>query len=243
MTNSVVPSDQNNDWSPPIVYASVFARIKASACEVAREFVDWFEYLPRATRIIVWLRVSLRDQKGHLRGQLANLRKAVEERGLIVVDFVVDTCKAKSKRNFRNARRAARLATKLRAVVLAESADRYCRPREFGPNNQQAVASRDDWKCLISAFEGVSLFTLAEPEATPNKVKSIQTLRGKKNSKKTKSKEIKSELIVEAQWMRDSGASFGKIATALDEAKSTIHFWLTNGTANSSSSFQTDDQP
>ena len=209
---------------------------------MAGEFVEWYEYLPHGTRIIVWLRVSDTDQKGHLRGQLANLRKAIEERGLIVVGFVVDACPATNKKNFRNAGRAARLAKRHHAVVLAESTDRLCRSPEFGPDNQQAIASRDDWKRLISAFKGVCLFTIVEPEATPNNIKSIQTSRGKQIPKKAKSKETKIELIAEVQWMRDCGASFGQIATALDEAKSTIHFWITNGIKNSSSFFDADGE-
>jgi hypothetical protein len=65
------------------------------------------------------------------------------------------------------------------AVLLAETVDRFIRPRHYhSANNPNAVPTMADMEDLARYAQGVKLYTIEHPDATPGQNRSAQTKRG-----------------------------------------------------------------
>lgn len=134
-------------------------------------------------KVVLWCRESSRTNKSHLADQEVALRAAAESRGAIVVDVVrhigpgYDHDHGDAPCWWAAVARAADVAENHGAKLLATETDRFIRdPACFISPKSQPRES--DFRRLAAAADGVSLATLAAPDAPPSEARSRQTKRG-----------------------------------------------------------------
>jgi DNA invertase Pin-like site-specific DNA recombinase len=178
---------------------------------------------------IVYARVSSQGQAEHLKYQKADVRKFLKELGFTVVVSSSDI--APGWENGRpGLRRAILKAKSIKAIVVAESANRFWRNK----SNRDAPLTFDDLQKLAAEAGGVQLATVKHPDASPSEVHSQQTKRGQggrgnyggRPRQRTPKKARRQRLGREVTKLRRKGLSYRRIATRLKVPLATVYTWL-----------------
>lgn len=141
----------------------------------ASQFILPFSVRP-GQKFVLCCRISNCDPRRNLSGQEANLRHEIESRGGIVVGVV----------HFEGSgfypywlARAAAIAERHDATLLAESTDRFVRNPGYHSNDYPDAQARiTELQDLKQSADGRPLMTLLHPNAPPSEVRSLQTKRG-----------------------------------------------------------------
>lgn len=149
----------------------------------ASNYILSLSEMVQGDRVVICCRVSGRVQKWKrsLDKQERNLRQIVKKRGGIVVGVVSYQGSGIDPSWLLE---AARLARKHRAILLAESTDRFIRHPSFNTDYWPTAQAReaDLWN-LESWSPGVLLMTVLDPDAKPSLVRNYQQDRGKRMTK------------------------------------------------------------
>ena len=130
-------------------------------------------------RCVLWLRVSHRGQKEHLRSQATAIKRALVARGVqwIGGKRVIGPANADSTR--REFADLIRMAEQHNAFVVAESTSRFIRSDEFSSQyNRNAWPTPDEFDQLKRLARGVPLVTVHHPDLPPKEKRREQTKRG-----------------------------------------------------------------
>lgn len=181
-------------------------------------------------------RVSSRQQKlnGDLDDQDWYVTKHITDRGGKVIDHVKHLGKGP---NLEWLKEASNIALNRRAILVAESTDRYVRhPDAYqGRKNQRLLPRTEDIERLRKMLNGAKATTILNPEAEIEEVWAHQHNRGieaKRINGRNKDKyngyknDIRNEKLSRAIWLRNKGRSIQQIANKLGEKKPTIQKWL-----------------
>lgn len=142
----------------------------------AGEYIKHIDDLKPGTRVILVCRVSNRERKRNLPDQEAWLRRECQRRGLIVIGVLREKLSGFDPAWIA---RTAAIAKRCRAVLLAESTDRFVRSPFFHTaKTPYAQAQKSDLDYLAFFTEGATLVTVLPPDATPRDVRSHQRRRG-----------------------------------------------------------------
>ena len=179
------------------------ARRRAEHRGTASDFISrCIDVIVPGTLVVLCCRVSRDKQNrdGNLDDQERYLRQTLEAMGAVVVAVVRHVGPGT---DLGWLARAAKLAKKHGAVLVAESTSRFCRhPGYHSSEWPDAQARESDLEDLPYFTEGVPLATLLHPDATPAKEKAFQTNRGRQMKGRTGGRPKKSERqkLLNAVW-------------------------------------------
>ena len=145
----------------------------------ASAYIDQAEIRP-GMRFVLALRVSAgsQDRRNNIQDQEDTLWRIVEESGGRVVGTFRHTG---SGTNPEWLREAAAHAHTMKAVLLAETVDRFVRPEAYHSKLcHDAQATDADLKLLRQVCGEVRLMTYVHPDASPREVKAYHTKRGQR---------------------------------------------------------------
>lgn len=200
------------------------------------ELIHFLEDLQSVVAVVLYLRVSSHKQnwKGNLDSQEKNLRELMDSMGIeVVAVFRAEAFGWDCDR--RELEEACRVAKEHGAIVLAETTDRFVRPRSYhsekNPDAQPTPNNIDDLR--ISA-QGVTLATHLHPDAPPAEVRAYQTRRGQRTkgrkggrpkSRPGYKKEERMINLLKVRWMTIAGMSVREIAKCLGKHTTQIQRW------------------
>jgi hypothetical protein len=189
-------------------------------------------------RVYIVCRVSKPHQRANLADQKAHLRSEAARLGLTVVGEVCVVANAGDPLWLAT---AAYKAKKLRAALLAETTCRFVRSPHFSAKltaKRQELPSDGDYWYLHYMTGGVSVLTVADPDAPPTANRSLHRIRGQQQKgnvggrPEAKKPGFKRQRYIEkapqARQMRAAGQSLASIARALGVPKSTVQDWVRN---------------
>lgn len=188
-------------------------------------------------RIIIMARISNDEDKDRLNRQTIAIRQVVEAAGGTVVETFTRIGPTWGRDHYDYIRKVARYARRHKAIVVAETADRWCRSYNYTKREQFWVPDSGAFSNLLDAADGVQLHTLHDPDLSPKEVRSIQTKGGHRRTgnkggrppKKTRGKYKtgrKDELLPKIIELMDQGVSQRKISKVLNVEQSQISRWL-----------------
>jgi hypothetical protein len=155
---------------------SAECRLRRYIAGKASVFIRNLDTLQPGDKVVLYCRVSIRDNKLNLADQEAALRAAVAARGASVVEVVHVQQGGADSSWLAN---AVAMAKAHGAKLVAESTDRFKRHRDYhSVDYPDLQATEDDLWNLRYMTEGVPLITLLDPDATPGDVRSYQSKRG-----------------------------------------------------------------
>ena len=191
-------------------------------------------------KVVLVCRVSRRHQsdRGNLKNQEANLRRAAESVGAIVVLVIRYVG---SGVNPWWVERAAMFAQQHGAILLAESTDRFIRPLDYhSKRNPHAKPTRMDLDDLRFYAAGAPLVTLCEPNAELAEVRSLHSKRGQRSKGRKGGrprsrtpgylKQRRTALIDRVKRLRRRGRSLRAIARKTGVPFNTVHRWILSAT-------------
>jgi len=193
-------------------------------------FIQEFD-IQKGDKVVVAVRVSTRQQqhRQNLIDQEMFLRQQVARAGGVVVGVVA---KAISGFDPWWLARAAVLAKKHNAVIVAESTDRFIRhPGYHSCRWPDAQARPGDLQDLQQVTDGVRLMTFLHPDATPEEIKSHATKRGMHTKQKMGGnpgykKQRRMELLPEVIKLHRRGKSTRQIAVRIGVPQPTVFRWI-----------------
>jgi hypothetical protein len=203
----------------------------------ARNFISYAsDEIAPGDKVVLWLRVSTHPQNrtGNLEDQEANLRLRMVELNAVVMDVVKH--EGSGCELFRLTK-AAQIAAKYGAKLVAESTDRFIRHPGYHSKEYPDLQARDvDLKELPLWTDGVKLVTILDPEATPAEVRSYQSKRGQKLknnrggrprvNKPDYKKRRRFEKLSRVIRLWECGTSYRKIEELTGVPKSTAKDWI-----------------
>lgn len=191
--------------------------------------------------VVLYLRVSDRAQKKHLKGQKKNLFGYLTKRGFAVVAIfkeIVSGCAEKRACLERTALKAIDAG----AVLVAESGCRFLRAKKFYRDSngkerldQKGIPTVAEMERLKRLTRGAQLATLLHPDEQFHNVRSHQSKRGQSGSGNSGEKgrrapgwtKKRRELIMaEVLELREEGMSFRKIGNWVSVHWSTARDWI-----------------
>lgn len=207
----------------------------------ASNYIKYFEQLIREQpdlKVVLFGRVSacMQNHKGNLNDQLVSLRRAVEKYKVpIVCEFKEIGSGWWHERERLQA--AARRAFDERAVILAESTDRFIRSIYYDTKkNPSAQPSSLEYEELLRVTTGVTLATMLHPDTPWKEVRSHQSKRGQqikgnsggrpKVNKPGYKKQRRLEKLSQVLQLRINGASWEDINALTGVAKTTAADWV-----------------
>lgn len=137
---------------------------------IASDYIQLLEYILKNypnEKIVLFCRASSKtNQKNTLPVQVADLKNNIQKMGGIIVDEYqfVDSGKLSFEHIKRHWKKAAKLARKHGAILVAESTDRFIRSNEFTHQNKNAPISVPEFEELAAATIGVRLATYLPPD-------------------------------------------------------------------------------
>ena len=149
---------------------------------IASNYIRDIKSLKSGQRAVLICRVSASDQERskNLRDQVENLKREMERLGFIVIAVFreIGSGWQEDRDVLINAAEYARANN---AVVVAESVTRLIRSGDYnGKTNWEALPTVAEYRRLQSDTRGVILATLLDPDATPARIRSFETRRGKR---------------------------------------------------------------
>lgn len=167
----------------------------------------------RFRAVVVYARVSSRGQS--LVAQVKRLERECAKRGFKVVAVILDTSSVTENPYGEKFKEAVETAKAHGAAIVAESLDRFTRSREWTKENQDAYPTAQDIQLLEDAAEGVTLYTLLNPDTYSwREVRGAQTRRsGKAGRPKKVSRQIEQGIRdAKVQWLSRLGAGTDTVA-------------------------------
>lgn len=190
----------------------------------------------KGTPVVLYLRVSARNQTDNLQHQKAELIAAVKQKDCPIVgifeEVVSGWLEAVSDYNESRAEffRAILKAKQTGAVVVALSMDRFYRRRRH--HGKLLPLTVFHLKRLLLNADGVNLATLKHPDTPPDQVHKEHTERGQAwtghyggRPRRTKKKRRESLLPVVLQMWREGG-SYRRIGREVNVSWSTVRDWV-----------------
>ena len=195
------------------------------------DFIHRFDELPDDIPIVLWCRVSGRQQdwNKNLADQEANLRSVLVNRRVL-----------RSFRRRGSGQDLDELAVLIAyskahgAVIVAETLDRYVRHPLYTKRHQNLQATLEQMQELARMAGDVMLFTHLDPDATPKQVRSYQIERGHRikgqkgggdRSPGWTIRRRKDKKPI-ARKMLKQGKSYGQIGKALGVHRRTVWGWF-----------------
>jgi DNA invertase Pin-like site-specific DNA recombinase len=184
--------------------------------------------LPPGSRVILCARVSSPSQKPNLPDQKVSLLKLAHERNWTVVAKLAGVESARTERR-KGLRKLIRLAKKHKAVLVAESIDRFIRnPTPYAPTDD------GDVRRLAKAAEGVQFALVNPPATSARKVRSDQTKRGQAEKQhyggrpriESPMKARRLALLPKVIHLHEQGWGYLQIGKQTGVATSTVRDWL-----------------
>jgi len=201
----------------------------------ASDFIQPFNRQP-GQRVVLCCRVSGRVQNhnGNLRDQERGLREIVKCSRGKVVEVVHDIGPGWDLTWLCDA--AAR-AQKHGAILLAETTDRFIRPREYhSAKRPDARPSKVDFKALRNTVAGVRLMTALHPDAPAAEARCYHTKRGQQAKGREGGRPPKKlaghmrarreQLLPLVLELRGRGLGYGRIGWWVDLPRSTVQGWV-----------------
>ena len=191
--------------------------------------------------VILYLRVSARsqDHNGNLLNQEMVLRRKLKKLGILVVDCFREVCSGWVTDHHRGVLRlAVRKALQFKnAVILAVSADRFLRNKDFHTkNNRDVLPTIAEFEKLNKLTNGVPLVTYLHPNMPWKKVRGFQSkwgqrAKGNKGGRPRKripgyKKQRRVQRRDEVLWLHEQGKNLSEIAAKTGIARSTIKGWI-----------------
>jgi hypothetical protein len=212
----------------------------------ASNYIGHFESEIRpGDNVLLWCRESHPQNAAHLDHDEAALRDSATKRAANVVG--VHRCVAVGYDGSHQSRgcwvaelaRAAALAKKHGAKLLAAETDRLVRHPAFHPKlNPTAQARESDLADLVSWTDGVPLLTLLHPDASSGVARSSQTKRGRKavgryggrppKRQPGYKKKRRLDLLPRILELYSHGMRLGQIVVETRVPRRTISRWLSN---------------
>jgi hypothetical protein len=159
---------------------------RKSNCRKASDLLYELEHLRNAKCVVIWVRVSGRQQK-HRRNQTDqcdSVMHAVDAFAIPIIEVVTHIGSGKQISD--TLLHAISVASDHGAALIAESVDRFVRHPDYHSSlNPDAQAGGPELKRLASAASGVSLVTVLHPDTPPNEVRSFQRRRGQHAKQQT----------------------------------------------------------
>jgi hypothetical protein len=137
--------------------------------------------IPENSRAFLIVRESACTQENNVIDQELHLRRVCKRQGVEIVG-----CFSHVESGWRlNIHEAVETAKRLGAVIVAETIDRIMRPEDYhSVENWNAKLTVEDLLRLAKKLDGVPLFTVADPDASPGENRSMQTKRGQRYKSK-----------------------------------------------------------
>jgi hypothetical protein len=188
-------------------------------------------------RVVLWLRVSIGQNKAHLDDQERQARLAVADIGACVVAVVRHVGRGYDD-PYRDGpcwaaalSRAACIARQHGAVLLATETDRFVRHPAYGGKKCADLQARtEDLDELRCCTNGVKLLTLARPDAPPGETRGWQTRRGmaarpqtKRAGYKRRRRETKRPLVLQ---LRAAGIALSETVRLTGVPRRTVSRWI-----------------
>ncbi len=218
----------------------------------ASKYISHFEAeIQPGDNVVLWCRESHRQNAPHLDDLEATLRNAATKRRVnvvgvhrcIVLGFDCSDCSRNRPRGSWVVElvRAAELAKKHGAKLLATETDRFVRHPAYEPKlNPTAQARECDLADLVFWTGGVPLLTLLHPDSPPSKVKSNQSKRGQQAvghkggrppvaepiAKPGDKKRRREEMLPLVLKLHSRGLKLGQIAGETDVPRRTVSRWI-----------------
>lgn len=152
----------------------------------ASDFIRAIESLRTAKRVVLWVRVSARQQK-HKRNQIDqcdSVTRAVQAYGVSILD--VFTHVGSGKRISDHLLDAIAFAAEHDAALVAESVDRFIRhPKYHSQSCPNAQAGLSELRQLLRAAGDVRLVTVLHPDTPASEVRAFQRRRGQQAKART----------------------------------------------------------
>ena len=197
---------------------------------------DASDYICRASdaikpgdKVVLCCRVSgyAQNCNGNLADQETNLKRKMDQLGANIVDSVSHTGSGFDPAWLE---RAATLAEKHGAALVAETSDRFIRHPLYHSNDHPKLQARNtDLEDLRSCTYGIPLVTDLPPDASPSDVRGYQRRRGQRmkgrpggrprNATHAQWKMRRLARIDLALRLRDKGESYEQIAPGVERAQ------------------------
>ena len=209
----------------------------ANEIGIASDYISDFRSLNRGQRVVIYCRVSASDQERskNLSNQVKNLIREVEQLGFDVFDRIKEVSSGWQE-DRDGLLLAAKIASENNAVIVAESATRFIRSKDFNSKtNWKVKPTKAEYRRLQRETQGVKLATLVDPDATPQEIRSYETNRGKKAKGNAGGRprkqagrgdpERKKMMLPKVKWMLWLGGSLKEMAEILGVSHTTVMNW------------------
>ncbi len=197
----------------------------------AREYIKPSEHIQPGDRFVLFVRASSETQDTHR--QKVALREALTVGGARAVGIIDAHCKGYGDQWAKLLRRARKHAKRHRAKLLATETSRFVRGSNF-EFDKEARPMDADFLELRYWTRGITLVTLAHPDASPKEQRQLwsrqgQDARGGNRGGRPRNRRPGSELEIRvARRMRKRGYSYGEIAKKRNRPRSTVQSWTSD---------------
>jgi len=200
----------------------------------ASEYIAHVDDLEPGQKVVVYCRVSILCNKGHLDDQDSNLTWELERKDFDVVGIFKELASADAEDRI-TLELAALKAKEAKAVLVAESTDRYvrgfCCKREADKPRRIAVPPNViQFERFLALVHGTKIATLWHPDLSEKEVRKLQSNRGQKGHRggrppmtKKRRRELKAPVAVK---LRQDGLSWRQIGNTLKEPWRTAKDWV-----------------
>ena len=204
---------------------------------IASHYISDIRSLKSGQRVVIYCRVSAsaQERKKNLSNQVKNLKRELEQLGFIIIRTFREV--GAGWQEYRDGLLlAAEIARENNAVIVAESATRFIRSRDFNSKtNWKVKPTKAEYRRLQRETQGVKLATLVDPDAIPQKIRSYETKRGKKAKGNAGGRprkqagrgdpERKKMMLQKVKWMLWLGGSLKEVAEILGVSHTTVMNW------------------
>ncbi len=152
----------------------------ANEIGIASDYISDIRSLKAGQRVVAYCRVSASDQarSKNLEDQVENLKRKMERLGFIVLEIIKEVASGWQE-DRDGLLHATEFAVANNAVLVAESATRFIRSRDYKSTNWNVLPTKGEYRRLKRDTQGVMMATLLDPDATPEEIRSYETRRGK----------------------------------------------------------------
>ena len=204
---------------------------------IASHYMSHAKNLKSGQLVVAYCRVSASDQERskNLEDQDENLKREIEGLGFVIIDRIQEV--SSGWQEYRDGLLlAAEIARENNAVIVAESATRFIRSWDFNSKtNWKVKPTKAEYRRLQRDTQGVKLATLVAPDATPEKIRSYETKRGKRAKGKPGGRpkkqagrgdpKRKEMMLPKVKWMLKLGCSLKEVAEILGVSPTTVMNW------------------
>ena len=203
---------------------------------IASDYISDIRSLKSGQLVVAYCRVSASDQERsqNLSDQGENLKNESKQRGFVVLEIISEVASG-WKEDRDGLLRAVEIAHENDAVVVAESATRFIRSRDYNSvTNRNALPTVAEYRRLQRDTQGVKLATLVAPDATPEEIRSYETKRGKaakgnpggRPRNPGYKKQIRQKYLPKVLKLYEWGMNIAEIARQLKLNYNTVYSWI-----------------